>query len=121
VPPPSSTSTRAAAICFAISNSEARELTWAAKEAGVAWVTLEVATSPVAQPRSRAASSTVFTAWESGPTPIAPLKVRIPAAYAVAAAALSVMSESKARVSTRPITFIRSTASASAANRAADQ
>jgi len=74
-----------------MSNSLAREGTCAAKDAGVACVTLEVATSPVAHPWSRAISRTVVTALESGPTPIAPLKVRTPAAYAVAPAPLSVM------------------------------
>ena len=64
----------------AISDSILRLGTWAAKDAGVAWVIEEVATSPVAIPFSSASSRTVWSGRESGPTPIAPLKVRTPVA-----------------------------------------
>src|SRR5690625_5569011 len=64
------------AICRAISGSIRRWTTCAANEPGVACVIVEVATSPVAIPLAIALSRTVSMGTESGPTPIAALKVR---------------------------------------------
>ena len=66
----------------------------AAYAAGVASVTCEVVTSPVALPARRASSSSVRTALPFASTPMAPLKVFTPVANDVAAAAESVTASS---------------------------
>jgi len=65
---------------------------WCAiKEAGVAWVIVEVDTSPVASPSSSAASNMVFKGVWLTSTAIAPLYVLVPVESAVPPAAESVM------------------------------
>src|SRR5688572_11536089 len=95
--------------------------TCATNAAGVASVTLDVATIPVAQPIFFAASRTVSRGCESGPTPTAPLNVLTPIEYAVAPAALSVIALLAERVSTRPMVLNCWTDRFSDANRAAVQ
>jgi len=85
-----------------------RLMVWAPKPAGVAWVTEEVATSPVAIPFALQAAMMLRGMAPFGVREMRPLLVLMPQAIALLAAAESVMRLSAELVRTNPAMGMRS-------------
>ncbi|OPZ76776.1 MAG: hypothetical protein BWY77_01828 [bacterium ADurb.Bin431] len=85
-----------------------RLMVWAPKPAGVAWVTDEVATSPVAIPLALAAAMMLRGISPFGVREMRPLLVLMPQAMALLAAAESVTRWSAELVRIKPAMGMRS-------------